>query len=108
MVSSARQSSCSCSIRKSRCRTEALRPSDSEHDLVKHCGLVVDVRGPTPTEKAPRPDTPDRRRPLVRHENVIKGDKVERHYYCGVCNYSWRVTYDGEKEGAAVHARTLS
>jgi transposase-like protein len=34
---------------------------------------------------------------LVRHENVIKGDKVERHYYCGACNYSWRVTYDGEK-----------
>jgi transposase-like protein len=34
---------------------------------------------------------------LVRHENVIKGDKVERHFYCGACNYSWQITYDGEK-----------
>ena len=33
----------------------------------------------------------------MRHENVLKGDKIERHFYCGACNYSWLVERDGEK-----------
>jgi|SoiMethySBSTD1v2_1073268.scaffolds.fasta_scaffold37824_2 transposase-like protein len=32
---------------------------------------------------------------LVRRENVLRGDRWEQHFYCGACNYSWRVT-DGE------------
>ena len=33
---------------------------------------------------------------LVRYENVIKGGKAERRFYCGSCNRSWSVTEEGE------------
>ena len=33
---------------------------------------------------------------FVRYENVIKGGRAERHFYCGFCNHSWAVADDGE------------
>jgi transposase-like protein len=33
---------------------------------------------------------------LVRFENVIRGGRSERHFYCGGCHYSWAVATDDE------------
>jgi hypothetical protein len=32
---------------------------------------------------------------FIRSENVIKGARAQRHFYCGSCNHSWAVTTDG-------------
>ena len=57
-------------------------------DLLALCSLPVPDRTVCPRCNS---------KGLVRHENVIKGDKVERHFYCGACNYAWQITYDGEQ-----------
>ena len=28
---------------------------------------------------------------VVRHENVVQGTIAERHFFCGVCGYRWKV-----------------
>lgn len=35
---------------------------------------------------------------FVRFENVIRGGRAERHYYCGACNHSWTVADDGDEK----------
>jgi hypothetical protein len=28
---------------------------------------------------------------FVRHENVVKGNQAERHFFCGACDHKWAV-----------------
>lgn len=47
---------------------------------------------------------------FVRLENVIKGGRAERHYYCGSCNHDWQVVEesgppDGGRRGSSIRPK---
>ena len=49
--------------------------------------VIAERRGDLPTMHCRR----CHKSGVVRHETVVQGTSAERHFYCGICSYRWKV-----------------